>query len=470
MKLKVLFIFCTAFMSSCSLDEDPLSLITPDEFFHEDRDAQSSIDAIYTYINGGASIYARYFWLVNAMASDLGRYRGTDPDLAEFASMSVTPQNSILLEIWQGLYAGINAANFAIENIPSVPISDMEKDVFIAEARFLRAIFYFDLMRLFGGVPLLEQANTVVGSQYLAERKSLEETAQFVELEFTHAFENLPESNSPGRPVGLTAAAYLSRFYLTRGEFNKAFQASRAVIQSGRWSLASDYAMIFSGQPQNKSEELFSISIDLNGANPVNAFTLPLGVDGLGHILPTSFYVDGFEFLDRRRQVSFFTSYISDEGVELEVEPHVGKYWQSDLQPIGSPSAIDIPIFRFSDLLLLHCEAINELRNGTNAEALQAINMVRARARFNGVSNEEVLPDLTRMGKEEFKDAILQERSKELGWEGHRWFDLVRTGRLKETVEKAKPDVVVEDKYNVFPIPQREFTLNPNLGSQNPGY
>ena len=470
MKLKILFLLFTIFIFSCSLDEDPVSLITPDEFFHEDRDAQSSIDAIYSFINGGSSIYAKYIWMINAMASDLGVYRGVDPNIAEFASLSVTPHNSILSEVWQGLYGGINAANFAIEHIPEVPISSGEKDAFIAEARFLRAIFYFDLMRLFGGVPLLQQPTTVVSDQYLAARTSLEETAQFIELELTHAFENLPQTNNPGRPISLTAASYLSRFYLTRGEFNKAFQASRAAIQSGRWSLVPDYAEIFSDPSQNNSEDLLSISIDSDDPNPVNELTLPLGMDDLGLVLPTPTYSNGFELLDRRRGVSIFTAYFDTQGTEVMIEPHIGKFWDSDFQPFGSPSATDIPLFRFSDLLLLHCEAINELRNGTNAEALQVINMVRARARYNGVSNEQVLPDLTRMGKEEFKRAILEERRRELGWEGHRWFDLVRMGVLKENVEAAKPGIVVEDRYDVFPIPQREFVINPNLGSQNPGY
>ena len=137
---------------------------------------------------------------------------------------------------------------------------------------------------------------------------------------------------------------------------------------------------------------------------------------------------------------------------------------------LGGVSANDLALIRVADVMLLHCEAINELRNGSNTEALGVINQVRARARFDGETEQFVLPDLGQLNKEAFTNAILDERARELGFEGHRWFDLVRMEVLKNRVESAKPGVIVSEKHHLLPIPQGEFLLNPNLGSQNPGY
>jgi hypothetical protein len=180
------------------------------------------------------------------------------------------------------------------------------------------------------------------------------------------------------------------------------------------------------------------------------------------------FYND-FDSLDRRRAVTFLTKFSNDQGNTLTVAPHIRKFWDQNAEKIPGNSSIDIPLMRYADILLLHAEALNELRNGTSTEALSVINAVRARARFDGTTTQNILPDLGPLNKTLFAEAILQERKYELGWEGHRWFDLIRFGKLEEKVRAAKPGITVMSKHQLFPIPASELALN-RLLNQNPGY
>jgi hypothetical protein len=149
--------------------------------------------------------------------------------------------------------------------------------------------------------------------------------------------------------------------------------------------------------------------------------------------------------------------------------PHVVKYWDRAAEPLVNNTANDLQLIRYSDILLMYAEVLNEENQGSTNAALQAINQVRKRARFADGVERNVLPDLTSMGYEAFREAILEERRKELAWEGQRWFDLKRFGKLEEKVLAAKPGVPVAARHYLMPVPQRERDINSNL-SQNSGY
>ena len=465
-----IFLFIIATIGACSLHEDPLSFITPDEFFLEDRDAQAAVDAIYSHINSGESIYAQYYWLVNAMASDLGTSDGLDPDIAEFANFTLTPQNGIIKFLWRGLYKGINAANYAIENIDSAPLSENEKLFLLAEARFLRAFFYFDLIRFFGEVPLIRETALQLNETVQPEQASMDTLYQFLERELTYAFENLPAASSPGRPSIYTAAAYLGKFYLTTKNYSRAAQASRIILQSGSYNLLTDYASLYKDNSQNNREFIWSVNLNISDGSKINLMILPESLGGRASLLPTEVFFEAFENQDRRRAVTFLTSYPDSQGNPVTIEPHIIKFWDSNIEVILGRSPVDFPLIRYADIMLMHAEALNELRNGTSTEALNVINAVRARARFDGTTAVlNILPDLMQLNKENFAAAILEERKRELGWEGHRWFDLVRFGKLEEKVSQAKPGIQVSNTHYLFPIPADEIALN-RLLIQNPGY
>jgi hypothetical protein len=185
---------------------------------------------------------------------------------------------------------------------------------------------------------------------------------------------------------------------------------------------------------------------------------------GVELMLPTDDLLNSFEEGDHRKEATFFDNFWG-----YSFSPHIWKYWdQVAYKPQNtSASGADFFVMRYAEILLIYAEALNEFKEGPSIEAYEAINTVRARAR-NGV--EGVLPDLTGLDRAGFHLAVLNERRHEFVNEGQRWYDLVRTGNLVEYVKRAKGDKANPSEYNtVFPIPQRERDLNPNL-TQNLGY
>ncbi len=445
------------------LEEDPESLITTDEFLQIEGDAQAMVNAIYHHINSKESIYTKYYWLVNDLMSDLGEYEGNDLDLREFSHFQISPSNRIVHELWKGLYAGIGAANYAIIEIGNTPVSAAEAETLVAEARFLRGMFYFDLVRYFGEVPLvvdyLRSPN-----EALVAKAPLDSLYALIEADFTFAFEHLPRSSSNGRPGGLAAVTQLGKYYATVGTYSRAAQALRVGL-SGSAGLLADYNDLFRIANQNNAEILLSVNLGPNEGGPMNLLTLPRPLNGREEITPTTPFVELFSMGDRRREVTLIETYVDQSGNTRTTDPLIGKYWDPSVEPVAMPTANDIPLIRFADALLLQAEVGNELRAGSNAETLGAINAVRARSR----TVPEALPDLGTLNKENFLNAILDERMRELAWEGQRWFDLVRTGTLAERVMQAR-GIAISEKDMRLPIPAPELELNPGLLPQNPGY
>jgi hypothetical protein len=457
--------------NSCDqfLEEDPDSFITPDDFFTDERDGQAAIDAIYSHLSN-TGFYANEYILIGTLFSDIGISNSGDPHLNELSDFSLQAGNVVVESTWKKLYAALNTANFAIENIHRVPISEPEQLELIAEGRFFRALFYFDLVRYFGDVPLILESFTEIGQNYSVSRAPADSVYTQILEDFDFARNNLPTSSQPWRPTQSTAIAFMNKVYVAQKDYPRAFQFSRAFIQSGQFSLLNDYADIFKVGNNHNSEIIFAIDFNQGNETNLNERTLPPVLNGKELELPTAGFYASFDSLDRRRTASFITSYMGSDLFIHNFPPHISKYWDRDVEPAGGKTINDLPILRYSEILLNHAEAVNELNNGPTAEAYVAINTVRARARFDGLTSQNVLPDLSGLNKEQFREAILLERSKELGWEGHRWFDLVRFDELINQVNISKASVPVTQKHHLLPIPAYELQLNPALGPQNPGY
>lgn len=449
-------------LSSCDefLKEDPDSLITPEEFFLEAGDAQAAVDAIYTHL-GGNSFYGQYYWLMTSLASDDGVSSGFHPEMAEFSEFSLSPHNPAIAQIWSELYAAIYTANFAVDRVPTAPISEGDATLLVAESRFMRGLLYFDLVRLFGEVPLVREATTDGTTLEAVVSAPIDSLYQFIEADFTFASDNLPTKGTAGRPGAIAAVGFLAKLALTRGEYNRAFQLNRFIIQSNQYSLEADYASLFQVGNNNNSEVLFAIPFGPGDQAPINQRTLSPSMTGQTPWgLPTTDLDTAFSSQDRRATVTLM----------LENGQHyVSKFWDQTAEPDAGPTSNDLPVLRYADILLMHAEAINELRNGSNSEGLAAINAVRERARFDGTQSLDILPNLPSLNYQDFKAAILRERRTEFAWEGHRWFDLIRFGELEQRVQAVKPGSAVSETHRLLPIPQKEIDLNPLL-QQNPGY
>lgn len=472
------------------LEEDPKDQVFIDNFFQTENDATAAVNSIYSILNATSSaptfggVYFSTYWVATGLASDEMENRLPATDLEQLTSFTHRPVNASLYDFWILAYKGVNNANFAINGIPLIKAEAAFKNRLIGEARYLRGMLYFDLVRWFGDIPLVLTLNGVITPP---RNPKTEVYAQIIEdLQF--AAQNLPESypanDGLGRATKGAATGLLAKVYLTLGEWQKCVDQCNAVIGSGKYGLYDDFAEAFRVPNENGKETLFSVgfgtannSISFWEAGQFNVRLLPKqlsgaipGVNAQGWQVATQNLYDSYHPQDRRREVTLLTTINNVDGSTTTVEPHIQKYWDQLNEPLAGNTDHDFPYLRFSDVLLMKAEALNELNNGPTADAYDAVNQVRKRARFNGTVELSILPDLQGLGYQAFKDALLLERRHEFVGEGHRWLDLVRFRKLEELVPVTKPGVQPQPYHYLFPVPQEEIDLNKNLLPQNPGY
>ncbi len=460
-------------VSCTDLEESPSGLLTSELFYKTESDALAAVTSIYnaSLNNGGLTMYNRLMHLGMEILSDdaTAGPRMTNPDARAMAYLTLSTTNDRVDELWREHYVAITRANIAISRIPHIDMNATLRDRLVREARFLRALMYFNLVRLWGDVPLVvEETGSLKADQIQIPRTPSEEVYTQIIHDLTDA-ESLPGSYSGadlGRATGGAAKALLAKVYLTRKEWDKAVAKSLEVINGPYgYDLFENFADVFEVATKNGKEHIFSVQCksNVNGqGNRLASSCTPVGIPGVaaaGTDLPNAGVYDLYDDKDKRKSVTFFTSLISPaNGQKYEFEARFFKYF--DMDQIGNPteSARNIPVLRFADVLLMYAEALNESQ-GPVAAAYEAINRVRRRAG---------LEDLTGLSQSNFREAVYLERRLELMMEFHRWFDLKRTGRVLEQLHQwDKPNA--QERHYLHPIPQREIDLNPRL-VQNPGW
>ena len=481
----IICLLSTYFTCSKFLEETPNSLITSSNFYETASDALLAVNAAYDHMGSGTSnsdfggVYFNTFWALQALASDDGKSGLPDPNSVQLDNFTHDASNTFVKDIWEDCYKTINVCNIAIKHIPDIDMDEGLKNRYLGECSFIRGLMYFELARLFGGVMLLTEPTEDLSGLNL-ERSSLEDIYSQIEADFEFAASTLPFSYvgpDIGRATKGSAMGYLAKVNLTTKNYNEVVENTSSIISSGVYGLMPDYADIFKIANSNNQEVLFSINFTFNNnaiweTSQFNVRTLPLALNrnSLAWEVPTLDVYQDYEDGDRRREVTFQTTFTEADGRILNFDPHIFKYWDQEAEPNASSSGSDFFNLRYSDILLMYAEAVNEVNNGPNAEAYDAVNQVRRRARLADGQERPILNDLTGLTQVEFREAVWLERRREFVWEGQRWYDLVRQSQLKSKVEKVKPNVSVdESKHTLFPIPQREININPGL-KQNPGY
>lgn len=448
-----------------------------DNYYQTAEDAVGAINAVYSLLTQ-VNQYNSYLWLIQDVASDDCDARETlnDPNIHQFDQYNLNSTNTYLSGIWQGSYLGISRANIALEKVPEIEMDSTLKQQILGEALFLRGLFYFNLVRIFGDVPLILKpvSASLTDEEVYVERTDLNLVYEQIIQDFTMASQKCPavyyNAADKGRATKGAALGLLAKVYLTHKQWAEAATTARAVIELGIYGLWDDYSGNFKDVNRNGKESVFAAQfysgvpsqnnqIVISGL-PSDPATFPAGVEMM---LPTQDLLDSFEEGDYRKDVTFF-----EEFWFVNYGPHIWKHWDQDTYDPDETARCgsNFAIMRYAEVLLILAEASNEV-SGPSAEAYDAINQVRARAR-NG--NPDVLPDLNGLSQEDFREAVLHERRMEFVNEGQRWYDLVRTGNLIEYVKRAKGDKTNPQEFNsVFPIPQREIDINPKL-TQNPNY
>lgn len=477
------FFSCESF-----LEESPKHLVTIENYYKTEQDALSAVNSVYAYFNSystgsTAGVYHSTFWVTAGLASDelLNNQIGS-PQFDQLDNFSHIPKNSALEEIWAIHYKTITLANIAIERIPTIEMDETLRARFVGEAKFLRGLLYFNLVRMYGKVPLVIQEN----AELYPPQSEIDLIYDQIITDLSEAYPVLPKSypigNGRGRATWGAAKSLLAKVYLTTKQWDLAAANAKDVIDSKEYSLWEDFADVFKLSSRGGKEAVFSIGFgDGGGAISfwevgqflVRLLPSELSVEGVqnaqGWQIPTMYLFDSYDIDDRRREVTFITEIHNTDGTTKTIRPYIQKYWDRDAEPKGNESSNDFPVIRYAEVLLIYAEALNEIGGANTDAALDYINMVRKRARYNGTTYENALPDYSGLNQVQTREAILKERMFELAGEGHRWFDLVRFNKLEAQVKLAKPTITPTAKNYLFPIPQYEIDLNKNL-VQNPNY
>lgn len=490
----IIVIIAVSSFVSCGkdfLDKKPIIGVTSDNFYKTEADAIAAVNAAYGALQFEMSPAGHFRWFWGDIMSDDSEKGGSgDNDVVELLQLEQFkgPTNTDMLDSeWNADYEGIYRANVVLEKVPGIEMDEVLKRRILAEAKFIRAWFYYNLNTMFGGVPLVDKV--LSPSEYNQPRAEASVIWALIEKDLTEAIVDLPLRSQYsladlGRITQGAARALLAKSYLFQQKYAEALVQTQAVIQSGEYTLVTDYGTIFTRAGENNSESVFEIQyMNASGGNWgknagnegtfTNVFTRPRGqFAGYGFNIPTQDFVDEFNkegFEDPRLKYTVFRigDQMGDRGVftlanagDVGYLYHPRKYFSnlSEDAPFGDPNpngGSNDRVIRFSDVLLMDAEAA--FKTGNEAGAKTSLNIVRQRVK---------VPDVTATG-EQLLEAIYHERRVELGLEGHRFFDLVRTGLA---AAKLGPLGYKDGINQVFPIPNSQIVLSNGVLKQNSGY
>lgn len=483
---------------SCS-DEfaqpDPPFAVTSDSFFLSEEDYSNALIGAYdvlqaTYVNV----------ILGEIASDnthAGGESATDViGWQQVDRMIHTPVNDDLDDVWDFNFAGVYRASYIIENEANDVEFDSKAQI-IAEARFLRAYFNFELVKWFGGVPIKPEGRFELGEEISLPRATQADVYAYIEDDLLQAISNLSaQAPQVGRVSRAGAQALLGKVYLHQDKFPESAQQLQAVIDSGQYHLygtqnEENFLNLFEFFAENGPESVFEIQYTgaqgagfgcrqcsegnvAVGFSGVRQYAGPVFESGFGFNLPTQEAVDAFSDNDLRKELTIldieaWKADFEAQGVPVAfnignqdpVTGHTGFYNRKyiprvndNLPDVNLTHPNNYRAIRYADVLLMAAEAYN--RGGINDElAREYLNQVRVRASLEPVTSSGA----------QLLDDIYNDRRLELMGEGHRFFDLVRTGRATQFIDGFQAP-----KNNLFPIPLEEIQFSQGNWEQNPGY
>lgn len=486
-------------LSACDkkLDQTPISDQTTENFYTLTADFISAANATYASLQ----TYPDRLLNLSETRSD-NLYAVSDGGVRDWDGINSFQRtiagNPYVTEAWSGNYTGINRANLLLEKLSekgeSVIADATLRTRLQAEAKFLRAFYYFDLVRWFGRVPLLDK--TVIASEALnIGRSAVSDVYNLIISDLQFAAANLPDAYTTaadkGRATKYAAKGILALVYMTRSgptydingpglglnEWGQALGLLNEITTSGKYSFLTSYSNIFSYTNENNAEVIFDVQYS-TGSNPVVGGTFPwllapdawfqaigkptqggLTIRPISNNLLTS-----YEAGDTRKAFSIQPGYTTATGV-TETRSFYKKY--IDLTKVPT-NRLDWPInfivLRYTDLLMLKAECILHGATGSQTDVDAIVNQVRARAGLTPIANVTLA-------------RLMEERRKEFAGEGSRWHDLVRSGNIESVMTSwiAAEDVQkvmqpFQKNYILYPIPQSELDVKPGLYEQNLGY
>ena len=483
----ILLVGCTDF-----LQMDPQGDLTQASFPASSSDALQATNAVYAavrdwYYNSGG------YPILDIMSDDAYKGSNTNDQLSTvgaYNNFTFSSTGDGLDRWWATLYQGIKWANVVVDKVSTVSMDTILRNRYVGEARFLRGLFYFDLVRAWGGVPVVTSANPSLhlGRATTEEIFSLiVSDLQYAEIHLTKKSELI--SSDQGRATAGAAEALLTKVYLFQKDFVNAEKYALKVIQSNEYSLEPNFLDANGVNGNNGVESIFEVGAlgveDFNGGGAQYANTQGVRGSpnrGWGFNRPSMDLRKSFEPGDPRLKGTIIDLGDTIDGVYIKGDPDPANDPVITLNQNGDTLNIqcynrkvwvpgnDTPtqwahhrrLIRYADVLLMAAEALNE--NGKQTDALTYLNQIRKRAKGGNIS---VLPDISITDKNLLRDKILLERRHEFALEGERFWDLVRTGNAAAVLG---PLGFIPGKNELLPIHQSEIDISQGSLTQNPNY
>lgn len=435
-------VLLVAAAAGCSsvLDVTPTGTIPADQAIVDVPSATAALGGAYNALQDD-SYYGVDYTVMLDLSSDNTYHSGTFASYADADANFLRSDNGTIDGMWDAIYQAIDRDNQIISKVPSLTDGDAaERDEIVGEAYFLRALNYHNLVKVWGGVPLALEPTTDLANAGQLPRASEAEVYTQILSDLDQAASLITATDQTRRASVGAVKAIEARVRLYMGDWAGALAAAQAVDSLGLYSLAPDYADLFTATGSDTQEDIFRITFTPQQFNNVGYYYLSKSVGGRREVAPDAGLLDAYLPNDQRMAWS------------ISVDSRDRIYGSKFRTPVGDE---DLHVIRYAEVILTEAEAYARLNQ--LPQAVAELNLVRSRA---GVA-PYVLATQT---QQEVIDAILQERQVELAFEGDRWPDLVRTGRAVSVLGLA------DRAYQVlYPIPQAELDVAPGL-TQNPGY
>ena len=460
-KILVLASLATLLMTSCGdsfFDLEPASSVTIDKVYKTASDYNVAVIGCYAKLQSQVNFYTECCEYRSDNLS-LGAPTAGTQDRYDIDHFTEKPSNGILSSYWANFNNNVYRCNLLLDQIDGANFAENLKKQYKGEAMFIRALNYFNMYRIWGGVPATKHVVSAAEALKVA-RYSDEQMFDLITGDLKEIVDNnyLPETYSSadmGRATSGAAKALLGKVYLTFHKWTEAKDILSQLI--GKYQLVSPIAQVFNVDNKNNNEIIFAVHFnkEIEGEGHSYWYNLTNASDDTNQ---TSSLLNTFPTGDARKDLITY--------VQVEKNVRLMNKFYDTKSPTFKTVGNDQILLRYADVLLMYAEALNEIQYDASegSLALKYLNAVRQRA---GISNLTVKQLPT---KEKFRKGILVERQREFPYEGQRWFDLVRMGFAKSVM--AENGVEIKDYQLLFPIPQQEIEKvgDKSILWQNPGY
>ena len=506
MKCKLLYLIATIIsVTSCEdfLNENPTGTMTSQSVLSSPESSLAFTNSAYD----NTTVFDRpaYSWGGNTLLlleymTGKATTENSQSNFKEFEELTVSARSPYIEEWWQGSYAGIAKCNLALQKLPEFSMSVNEELIskYQGEVRFMRALYYFYLVRIFGDVPKITTPQTDL-DELQVTRSPLKEIYDEIIIPDLLAAEQaaLPLKDETGRVSMNAVKTLLADVYLTYAGYpvqggvqyyTESAKRSLTVIKSGSYALFTKYEDLWSPANNNKGEFIFQLQFSLNKrSNDMVSLVLPSrsGMSAFnleyGSLIPTKEFVESYAVGDKRAEEKqfFFTTYkghpskFSPGAPELQLmdfkAPYIHKFFDKNAIDVAGQSGLNWTIYRYADVLLMYAEAQATAEGTPDQNAFDALNAIRTRAGLSSFTDTNL---------DNFKNAVWDERYFELCFENKTWFDIVRTRLIRNDISgnyvsfigyTTNWDKTYTESQLLFPVPLREIQANSNL-TQNSGY